>query len=107
MSNARKQSTPAALAWFDAVGAPRDMRTSLVTGPAFCERPVWSRPRTSNPSSIAAVPMIWLTVMTPVPPMPDRRTVNRSGSTIGCGSGSVDASGAAGTAFFLGLAAGS
>ena len=75
---------------------PRVMRTSLVTGPAFCDSPVWSRPRTSKPSSIAAVPMIWLTVMTPVPPMPDSRTVNRSASTIGRGAGSDDGSGAVG-----------
>ena len=63
MSNASTQSTPAALAWFDAARRRSVMRMSLVTGPAFCDRPVWSRPRTSKPSSIAAVPMIWLTVI--------------------------------------------
>ena len=41
-----------------------------------------------SPSSIAAVPRIWLTVTTPVPPMPTMRTVKSSASTIGsAGSG--------------------
>src|SRR6056297_2227820 len=46
---------------------------------------------------MAAVPSTWLTVTTPVPPIPARRTVNVSGSTIGAlGSataGGVDRSG--------------
>ena len=35
MSNAKRQSIPAALAWFDDSGAWRLTRTSLETGPAF------------------------------------------------------------------------
>jgi len=42
MSKARIASSPAALAWLDAAGVLREMRMSLVTGPAFCDRPVWS-----------------------------------------------------------------
>ena len=34
--------------------------------------------------------MIWLTVTTPVPPMPDRRTVNSSGSTSHVGVGRAE-----------------
>jgi hypothetical protein len=45
--------------------------------------------------------MIWLTVITPVPPMPDSRTVNRSRSTTGTGWGSVSGSGGLGAAFGL------
>ena len=47
------------------------MRRSDTTGPPFWERPVWSRPRTCSPSINAAMPSTWLTVTTPVPPMPD------------------------------------
>ena len=86
-SNASRQSTPALLAWFDTGTSPRLRRRSLTTGPAFCDSPVWSRPRTTQPSSIAAVPRIWLTVITPVPPMPDRRTVKRSVGTTAVGAG--------------------
>ena len=46
-SNAIRQSTPELLAWFDAGTSPRLRRRSLTTGPAFCDRPVWSRPRTT------------------------------------------------------------
>ena len=87
-SKASRQSTPELLAWLDAGTSPRLSRRSLTTGPAFCDNPVWSRPRTTNPSSIAAVPSTWLTVITPVPPMPDRRTVKLSPATSGTGSGS-------------------
>jgi hypothetical protein len=45
-----------------------------------------------QPSSIAAVPRIWLTVTTPVPPMPLSRTVQSSRSTTIAGAGSPDVS---------------
>ena len=86
-SKASRQSTPELLAWFEAGTSPRLSRRSLTTGPAFCDSPVWSRPRTTSPSSIAAVPRTWLTVITPVPPMPESRTVKASSGTIGCGAG--------------------
>ena len=53
------------------------------TGPPFWARPVWSRPLAVLPSSRAAVASIWLTVTTPVPPMPIIRMLPssmRSGS---------------------------
>ena len=62
-----------------------EMRMSLTTGPAFCDSPVWSSPATSEPSNIAAVPIIWDTVTTPVPPMPVIWTL-RSVSVHGGGS---------------------
>ena len=86
-SNASRQSTPALLAWFDTGTSPRLSRRSLTTGPAFCDSPVWSSPRTTQPSSIAAVPSTWLTVITPVPPMPDSRTVKLSVGTTAVGAG--------------------
>ena len=46
-SNAIRQSTPELLAWLDAGTSPRLRRRSLTTGPAFCDSPVWSRPRTT------------------------------------------------------------
>ena len=52
---------------------------SETTGPPFWLSPVWSRPRTCRPSSSAAVPRIWFTVTTPVPPMP----IMCSGEAVG------------------------
>ena len=40
------------------------------TGPAFWLSPVWSRPVIRSPSRNAAVASTWLSVTTPVPPMP-------------------------------------
>ena len=73
-----------------AVAGPpiRFSRRSPTTVPAFCDSPIWSRPRTSKPSNIAAVPSTWLTVTTPVPPIPHMRTDTSSGPTSGTGSGS-------------------
>ena len=45
------------------------------TGPAFWLRPVWSTARAGRPSILAAAPSSWLTVTTPVPPMPGMRIV--------------------------------
>ena len=45
-----------------------------MTGPAFCDSPVWSTPCTASPSRTAAEPSTWLTVTMPVPPMPARKT---------------------------------
>ena len=73
----------------------RPMRRSETTGPPFWERPVWSSPATCSPSSIAATPITWLRVTTPVPPMPAMRTVHSpaegtrgSGRSVG-GAGTV------------------
>ena len=88
-----RQSTPAMLAWFEAAASPLVIRRSLTTGPAFCDRPVWSSPRTWNPASIAAVPSTWLTVTTPVPPIPVSRTVNSSGSTSAAAGAAMSAGG--------------
>ena len=73
-----------------AVAGPpiRLSRRSPTTVPAFCDSPIWSRPRTSKPSNIAAVPSTWFTVTTPVPPIPHMRTDTSSGPTSGTGSGS-------------------
>ena len=54
--------------------ASRAMRRWDVTGPAFCDSPVWSTPCTASPSRTAAEPSTWLTVTMPVPPMPARNT---------------------------------
>ena len=61
-----------------AASGSRVMRRSEMTGPPFCERPVWSSPETFRPSSRAAMPSIWFTVTTPVPPMPIIRTPKSS-----------------------------
>ena len=66
-----------------------DMRRSDVTGPPFWLSPVWSRPATCRPSISAAIPTIWLTVTTPVPPMPIMRSVKSSASKTGSGAGSA------------------
>ena len=73
-----------------AVAGPpiRFNRRSPTTVPAFCDSPIWSRPRTSKPSNIAAVPSTWFTVTTPVPPIPHMRTDTSSGSVSGTGSSS-------------------
>ena len=86
-SNASSTSTEPEVALLEATGCDRDRRRSLTTGPAFCESPVWSRPRTWKSASIAAVPRIWLIVTTPVPPMPLSRMVHSSTSvSVGAGS---------------------
>ena len=61
-----------------AASGSRVMRRSEITGPPFCERPVWSRPETCRPSISAAMPSTWFTVTTPVPPMPIIRTPKSS-----------------------------
>ena len=77
-SNAMSTSTEPDVALFDGWGSVRDSRTSLTTGPAFCDSPVWSSPRTWKPCSIAAVPSTCDVVTTPVPPMPLNRMVSSS-----------------------------
>ena len=64
------------------------IRRCETTGPPFWLRPVWSRPATCLPSRRAAVPRIWFTVTTPVPPIPmrNRLAVRRTRSS---GSGSA------------------
>ena len=89
-------SIPAALAWFVAGASVRVIRRSLTTGPAFWDRPVWSRPRTWRPAIIAAVPRIWLTVTTPVPPIPVIRTVNTVPSTSGSETSGASGGGVSG-----------
>ena len=71
-----------------AASGSRVMRRSEITGPPFCESPVWSSPDTCRPSSSAAMPSIWFTVTTPVPPMPIMRTPKSSSPTSRRGSGS-------------------
>ena len=73
-SKPRYRSMLPAGALLAAATGSRVMRRSEITGPPFCERPVWSRPETCRPSSSAAMPSIWFTVTTPVPPMPIIRT---------------------------------
>ena len=69
--------------------ASRAMRRCDVTGPAFCDSPVWSTPCTAKPSRTAAEPSTWLTVTMPVPPMPARNTSPAAGrSTSGTDGGS-------------------
>ena len=64
-------------------------RRCEVTGPAFCDSPVWSTPCTASPSRTAAEPSTWLTVTMPVPPIPARNTSAAAGrSTSGTAGGS-------------------
>ena len=59
---------------------------SDTTGPPFWLRPVWSSSATCRPSISAATPITWLTVTTPVPPIPIIRSVNSSSLTRRSGS---------------------
>ena len=86
-SKAMMTSAPSSPLRFDGAGASVVIRRSPLTRPAFCERPVWSSPRTCRPSSIAAVATIWATVTTPVPPIPTIRRSSEPGWTMRSGSG--------------------
>ena len=61
------------------------------TGPAFWLRPVWSTEWVARPSILAAAASIWLTVTTPVPPMPGMRRVAPAAGTMRVGSGRLGA----------------
>ena len=86
-SNPSITSIDAADALLEPSTRSREIRTSEITGPPFCDRPVWSRPDVNLPSSIAAMPMICDTVTTPVPPTPGIRTMKSSRGTRTTGSG--------------------
>ena len=62
------------------------MRRFETTVPPFWARPVWSRPFANLPSNSAAVEMIWLTVTTPVPPMPMSKTLPSAGTDGSAGT---------------------
>ncbi len=63
------------------------MRTWLVTGPFFWERPVTSSSEQPLPSRCAAMPSSAPTVTTPVPPMPATSTSKGRSQGAGAGSG--------------------
>ena len=89
-SNPSIRSIDAADALFEPSSRSREMRRSEITGPPFCDRPVWSSPDVNLPSSIAAMPRICDTVTTPVPPTPGIRTMKSSRGTRSTGSGRSD-----------------
>ena len=66
-------------------GSPIEMVDT--TGPAFWLRPVWSTEWAGRSSMRAAAASIWLTVTTPVPPMPGIRSVAPAAGMIRVGSG--------------------
>ena len=92
-------SSPARLAGVTEVSRSKPSSTSIVpgrvspsemvdtTGPAFWLRPVWSTACALMPSILAAAPRSWLTVTTPVPPMPGMRMVTPEPGTMSAGAG--------------------